>query len=145
MITGGDAKVRSLPQFGFAYQFKADVFSVRLINLLYGFCLYRFNATKQTTAIIPMQINKPVVKGRKPKCLSGLSFILFAFSESGSWNRKKSRIFCQKISVWFLFNFLFLVWCFICLSFNYCRTTVHDNRRRREVLDTTAIWFCFSI
>jgi len=34
MITGGDAKVRPPPKFGFAFQFSADVFSVRLIGLL---------------------------------------------------------------------------------------------------------------
>jgi hypothetical protein len=34
MITGGDAKIRPPPQFGFVFQFSADVFSVRLIQLL---------------------------------------------------------------------------------------------------------------
>jgi hypothetical protein len=31
MITGGDANLRDPPQFGFAFQFCTDVFSVRLI------------------------------------------------------------------------------------------------------------------
>jgi len=34
MITGGDANLRDPPQFGFAFQFSAEVFSVRLISLL---------------------------------------------------------------------------------------------------------------
>ena len=34
MITGGDVNLREPPQFGFAFQFKAEVFSVRLIALL---------------------------------------------------------------------------------------------------------------
>jgi len=39
MITGGDAKFWPPPQFGFAFQFKTDVFSVRLIKLLDFICL----------------------------------------------------------------------------------------------------------
>ena len=41
MITGGDAKFWPPPQFGFAFQFKAEVFSVRvdyLVRLLFYFC-----------------------------------------------------------------------------------------------------------
>jgi hypothetical protein len=34
MITGGDAKFWPPPQFGFAFQFKAEAFSVRLIGLI---------------------------------------------------------------------------------------------------------------
>jgi len=34
MITGGDANLSDPPQFGFSFQFSADVFSVRLIALL---------------------------------------------------------------------------------------------------------------
>lgn len=34
MITGGDAKFWSPPQFGFSFQIKTDIFSVRLIKLL---------------------------------------------------------------------------------------------------------------
>ena len=34
MITGGDAKVRPPPKFGFAFRQKADAASVRLIGLL---------------------------------------------------------------------------------------------------------------
>jgi hypothetical protein len=30
MITGGDASLRDLPQFGFAFQFSAEVFSDRV-------------------------------------------------------------------------------------------------------------------
>jgi hypothetical protein len=34
MITGGDAKIRLPPQFGFSFRPKAEAFSVRLITWL---------------------------------------------------------------------------------------------------------------
>jgi len=43
MITGGDAKFRPQPQFGFAFQFSAEVFSVRFIGLLASISIIIFS------------------------------------------------------------------------------------------------------
>jgi hypothetical protein len=45
MITGGDAKIRPLPQFGFSFRSKAEAFSVRLIIWLEAVPLRRMFLT----------------------------------------------------------------------------------------------------